>query len=220
MYEENHDSQKNHEPFEEKKDGVEEVSLDFDEAESKSQDAESATKEGPQAVEANEAYQELHDKYLRLQAEFDNYRKRMNARFEEVTQFASEGILLKVLDVFDNLQRALETDFSVDPQSSKEGVAAINKLLEKILQNEQVRPIESIGKVFDPYYQNAINSVSDDSLPDKTVVQEYQKGYMIRDKVLRPAVVCVNRHQEVINDPKNETIGDAKEDTIENEGDN
>ena len=220
MFEENHDSQKDHEPVEEKKDEVEEVSLDFDEAESISEEPESATKDESIVIEEKDAFQELHDKHLRLQAEFDNYRKRMNARFDEVTQFASEGILLKVLDVVDNLQRALETDFTADPRSSKEGVAAINKQLEKILQNEQVRPIESIGKEFDPYYQNAINSISDDSLPDKTVVQEYQKGYMIRDKVLRPAVVCVNRHQEAINDSKMETIGDAEEAINENEGDN
>ncbi|MDF1537871.1 MAG: nucleotide exchange factor GrpE [Candidatus Thorarchaeota archaeon] len=136
----------------------------------------------------------LEDKYLRLQAEFDNYRKRMSARYDEATRFASESIILKSLEVVDNLQRALEADFGVDPESAKSGIQAIHKQMEKILMNEHVRPIDSVGKEFDPYYQNAIQTVTDESLPDKIVIQEFQKGYMIREKVLRPAMVSVNRH--------------------------
>ncbi len=218
MYEENHDSQKNHESFEEKEDPIEEVSLDFDEVESPSKETEPDIREKSLTADENGAYQELHDKYLRLQAEFDNYRKRMNTRFEEITQFASESILLKVLDVVDNMQRALDSDFSADPESSKAGVSAINKQLEKILQNEDVRPIESIGKEFDPYYQNAINTVTDESLPDRTVVQEYQKGYMLREKVLRPAMVCVNRHTEVAEGANHEDVVESEDDTNEIEG--
>ncbi len=170
-----------------------------------------------------ETYDELYDRYLRLQAEFDNYRKRMNARFEELSQYASETLLLKILDVVDNLQRALDTDFTADPNAAKEGIAAIYRQVEKLLQNEQVRPIESVGKEFDPYYQHAINTINDTNTPDKTVVQEYQKGYMLREKVLRPAMVCVNRHPEPVTQPNGASTVDEEETTNgsekENEGD-
>ncbi|MFW9918712.1 MAG: nucleotide exchange factor GrpE [Candidatus Thorarchaeota archaeon] len=212
MFEENHDPQENRESFQENEEEMDEVSLDFDEDSPISEKTESERKKEEISEEEKDSYQELHDKYLRLQAEFDNYRKRMNTRFEEITQFASESILLKVLDVVDNMQRALESDFSADPESAKAGVAAIYKQIEKLLQNEQVRPIESLGKVFDPYYQNAISTVNDESLPDKTVIQEYQKGYMLRDKVLRPAMVSVNRHLAADDATNIEPNGETDED--------
>lgn len=214
MHEEDKDSQEISHSDGEKPKSTEEVSLDYDEEESLSEEGDSQAGDVEMSVEAKKkSYDELHDRYLRLQAEFDNYRKRMSTRFEEVTQFASESILLKVLDIVDNMERALNTDFAADPESAKAGVAAINRQIEKVLQNEQVRPIESLGKEFDPYYQNAIQTVNDDNLPDKTVIQEYQKGYMYRDKVLRPAMVCVNRHIEA-----RDTTGETEEDTEETEG--
>ncbi|MGY5874732.1 MAG: nucleotide exchange factor GrpE [Candidatus Thorarchaeota archaeon] len=150
---------------------------------------------------------ELLDKLQRLQAEFDNYRKRMESRFGETARFATEGILLKVLDVHDNLVRALEVDFSLDPESTKQGVSAIEQQLSKILQQENVRPIESVGKPFDPYYQHAVTKTSDPSTGDGLVVEEFQKGYMFHEKVLRPALVCVNRHE----DPSEESISTDNE---------
>ncbi len=177
----------------------EEVSMDFDEPvlEEETGQSQTSVAEGDEVPSSQERedFKEIEDKYLRLQAEFDNYRKRMNARFEEVAQYASEGIILKILDVVDNLERALETDFQANPEAARDGIRAIIDQVEKIFLAEQVRPIEVLGKEFDPYYQNAINTANDESLPDKTVIQEYQKGYMIRDKVLRPAVVSINRHQ-------------------------
>ncbi|MGY5852406.1 MAG: nucleotide exchange factor GrpE [Candidatus Thorarchaeota archaeon] len=152
---------------------------------------------------------ELLDKLQRLQAEFDNYRKRMESRFAETARFATEGILLKVLDVHDNLVRALEANFSLNPESIKQGISAIEQQLTKILQQENIRPIESVGKLFDPYYQHAVIKTSDPSTDDGLVVEEFQKGYMFHDKVLRPALVCVNRHE----DPSKESIStdDEKE---------
>jgi molecular chaperone GrpE len=190
-------------------DDVEEVSLDFD-------DDTSSKDESPE--EKKETYEELMDRYLRLQAEFDNYRKRMNSRFEEASQFASEGILLKVLEVVDNLNRALETDFEADPHSARAGIEAIYKQVGKLLANEQVRPIECVGEVFDPYYQNAINTINDNTLPDQTVVQEYQKGYMLREKVLRPAMVSVNRHLDTSDDASDNDTTETENN--ESEGDN
>ncbi|MFX1484048.1 MAG: nucleotide exchange factor GrpE [Promethearchaeota archaeon] len=148
-----------------------------------------------QIQEECEKSKNLLDRLQRMQAEFENYRKRMDARISEATKYASEDILLKVLDVYDNLQRATEIDFQMDPKSAKEGIEAIQKQLHSLLSKEGVRPIESLGKAFDPYYQHAVQRVSDLEKPDGIILDEYQKGYMLKEKVLRPAVVCVNRHE-------------------------
>lgn len=152
---------------------------------------------------------ELFERLQRLQAEFENYRKRMDNRFSEISKFASEEILLKVLDVHDNILRALEMDFGADPKAAKDGIDAIQRQLEKILTNEGVRPIDSLGTQFDPYYQHALNRKHDPEKPNGVVLEEYQKGYMLKEKVLRPAVVCVNQHEvhsvEVSNDEEAET---------------
>ena len=140
---------------------------------------------------------ELLEKLQRLKADFENYKKRMETRFTEVTKFASEGILLKMLDVYDNILRSFDVDFSKDPNSIKEGIVAIEKQMSKIFDQEEVRPIKSLGEQFDPYYQHAIGTEYDSKKPDGEIVKEFQKGFMIREKVLRPALVCVNRHEDI-----------------------
>jgi molecular chaperone GrpE len=156
---------------------------------------------------------DLFDRLQRLQAEFENYKKRMDARFSDVAKFASEGILLKILDVYDNLIRALEIDFSKNPESAKEGVKAIRQQMDKVLTIEGVRPIESVGKQFDPYYQHAVGTRNDPKMPDGIVAEEYQIGYMIKEKVLRPAIVCVNRHEDTNSNAVNDDKKTAKQDS-------
>ena len=191
------------------KEEVDEVSLEAEGEESLEESVDITSLENELAT--------LQDQHLRLQAEFDNYRKRMNARYEEVTRFASEGVIMKFLDIVDNLERALMADFKSDPDAAKEGISAIHKQIEKILVYEQVRPIVSVGKEFDPYYQNAIQTITDESLPDGQIVQEFQKGYMIRDKVLRPAMVSVNRLVDADTQPAEED--QTEEFTNENKSD-
>ena len=157
---------------------------------------------------------DLLDRLQRLQAEFDNYRKRMDARFSEAAKFASEDILLKVLDVYDNLRRALEMDFTNDPDAAKTGINAIQQQFDKVLILEGIRPIESLGHEFDPYYQHAVQRSHDPEKPDGVVLEEYQRGYMLKEKVLRPAVVCVNRHET----PTAETSNDEDNDVSNNNG--
>ena len=155
---------------------------------------------------------ELLEKLQRLKADFENYKKRMETRFTEVTKFASEGILLKMLDVYDNILRSLDVDFSKDPNSVKEGIVAIEKQMSKIFDQEEVRPIKSLGEQFDPYYQHAIGTEYDSKKPDGEIVKEFQKGFMIREKVLRPALVCVNRHEDISKtEDENEKTQENKE---------
>jgi molecular chaperone GrpE len=157
---------------------------------------------------------ELADQLLRVQAEFDNYRKRMESRFMDAAKFASEGIILKVLEILDNIERAVEVDFSLDPKSAQKGVIAIEQQIRSLLTKENVRPIESLGKQFDPYYQHAVGTVTNDDKPDGVIVEVYQKGYMLKEKVLRPAMVCVNRHEIPVDDSVAEN-----DDSSENNGD-
>jgi len=139
--------------------------------------------------------EELQDKYQRLQAEFDNYKKMTQSRYNEATKIAGEGIILKMLDVYDNLERSLEEGFNKDLEAAKEGIEAVSRQMISLLQKEGVRSIESLGKEFDPYYQHAVGTVHDQTKPDSIVIDVYQKGYMIHEKVLRPAMVVVNRHE-------------------------
>ncbi len=142
-----------------------------------------------------EKSKDLFDQLQRLQAEFENYRKRMDNRIFEARKFASEEILLKFLDIYDNLLRAQDMDFETDPVSAKKGIDAIMQQFDKTLLAEEVRPIESIGKVFDPYYHHAVNRVNVPEEPDGIILEEYQRGYMLKEKVLRPAVVGVNLYE-------------------------
>lgn len=151
------------------------------------------TPQDPLALE-QEKSKDLFDQLQRLQAEFENYRKRMDNRIFEARKFASEEILLKFLDIYDNLIRAQDMDFETDPVSAKNGIDAIMQQFNKTLLAEEVRPIESVGKVFDPYYHYAVNRVDDPDKPDSVIHEEYQRGYMLKEKVLRPAVVSVNLH--------------------------
>ncbi|MFX1485236.1 MAG: nucleotide exchange factor GrpE [Promethearchaeota archaeon] len=168
-----------------------------------------------QLDEECEKSKELFEKLQRLQAEFDNYRKRMDARFSDVAKFASEDILLKVLDIYDNLLRALEMDFADDPKAAKNGINAIQRQFEKMLSLEGVRPIESVGKEFDPYYQHAVQKVYNHAKPDGVILEEFQRGYMLKEKVLRPAVVCVNRHEDITVETSND---DDDNDNLESSG--
>ncbi|TFF94956.1 nucleotide exchange factor GrpE [Candidatus Thorarchaeota archaeon] len=162
--------------------------------------------------EVQQRAHELLEKLMRVQAECDNYRQRMNERFSEASQYASEGILLKVLDVYDNLERALDVDFEENPDAARKGIEAIDKQMQKLFEQEGVRQIESLDKPFDAYYHHSVGKVANPEKPDGTIVDVYQKGYMIRDKVLRPALVCVNR-QETAGDK-----GDNDKEAPEDEG--
>jgi molecular chaperone GrpE len=139
----------------------------------------------------------------------------MDARFSDVAKFASEDILLKVLDIYDNLRRALEMDFENDPGAAKVGIEAITQQFDKMLSLEGIRPIESVGQEFDPYYQHAVQRVNDPEKPDGLILEEFQRGYMLKEKVLRPAVVCVNRHEVSAVESSN----DDNSDDSDNNGD-
>ncbi len=186
-----------------------------EEEESVEMDLEPDSDEQETATELSKAEQradELLEKLMRVQAEFENYRKRMNDRFSEATKYASESILLKVLDIYDNLERALQVNFKDNPEAARTGVEAIEKQMKKLFEQEDVRPIDALNEPFDAYYQHSVAKVCNPEQPEGIVVEVYQKGYMIHDKVLRPALVCVNRQEDPVDN------GDSDKEAPEEKG--
>jgi len=128
----------------------------------------------------------------RLQADFDNYKKRQEKKQKEFIEFANEGLINNLLSVIDNLERALDsTKNEKDTKAIKEGINNTLKEFRNILQKEGVKPMQSIGHRFDPYKHEAVMRIETDKYSEDTVTEEFRKGYYIKSKVLRPAIVKV-----------------------------
>lgn len=133
--------------------------------------------------------------YLRALADFENYRRRMERDQRALSEFGRRELLKKLLPVIDNLLRAAKyRETGTPPEQIVEGVLATVKQFESILESENVRPIETIGKPFDPAVSEAVGTSRDGSVPDDTVLDEARRGYMIGSEVLRPAQVIVAKH--------------------------
>ena len=152
------------------------------------------TNEMRQALEAKtDECKGLNEKYLRLAAEFDNYKRLAQRDQREQIKFGNEQILKELLPGVDNLERAIksakETN-SVDALT--QGVELTLKQLLGALTKFGVTPVESVGLAFDPATQQAVAQVPSDSVPENHVVEEYQKGYLLQDRILRAAMVTVS----------------------------
>ncbi|MBQ3718331.1 MAG: nucleotide exchange factor GrpE [Methanomicrobium sp.] len=134
---------------------------------------------------------EYKDKYLRLAADFDNFRKRSAKESGERAARATENFAIEVLDVVDNIDRAL----AADEKALREGVVQIQKVLAKILENHSISPIDSMNAQFDPNKHEAIAYVPSDE-KEGIIIDELIRGYTIGDKVLRCAKVAVSKGKE------------------------
>lgn len=151
-------------------------------------------------LETNKIVQEKEDlskEYLkhleRLQADFDNYKKRQEKKQKDFIEFANEGLIHNLLSVVDNLERASDSvEKDTDAQSIKKGINNTLKEFQNILQKEGVKPMHSIGHQFDPSKHEAVMKIETDKYFDNTVTEEFRKGYYIKSKVLRPAMVKVS----------------------------
>ena len=132
---------------------------------------------------------QLLDRVARLQAEFDNARKRAERERVEFRDYATGNVVEQFLPVLDNFDLALKSTGSADQLRS--GVALIVKQMEEILRQMQVAPIPAVGEVFDPRVHEALGSVDRDDLPDQHVAEEIRRGYKLRERLLRPALVRV-----------------------------
>ena len=139
---------------------------------------------------------DLSKEYLkhleRLQADFDNYKKRQEKKQKEFIEFANEELINNLLSVLDNLERALDsTENEKDTKAIKEGINNTLKEFHNILNKEGVKPMQSIGHRFDPYKHEAVMRIDTDKYSEDTITEEFRKGYYIKSKVLRPAIVKV-----------------------------
>ena len=127
-----------------------------------------------------------------LQADFDNLRKRCDRQIQQVSQYSNERIVIQLLEVVDELELAVKTAQAANSaQTLIEGVQMTLKRLRKVLELEGVTPIESTGKPFDPSRHNAISAEERDDVENCVVTEEVRKGYMMKEKVIRPSIVKV-----------------------------
>ncbi|UUZ96163.1 nucleotide exchange factor GrpE [Paenibacillus sp. P25] len=180
-------------------------------AESAAETGATYTNEAPeaadQAAESSEAGQaagaelekhkrlaeENYQRYLRAQADFDNYRRRTMKEKEEFAKYASQKLIEQMLPVVDNFERALATSKdSKDYDALAKGIDMIFRQLDQVLAAEGLKPMESVGTPFNPEFHQAIMQVESEEHEEGIVVEEVQKGYMLKDKVLRPAMVKVS----------------------------
>ena len=140
--------------------------------------------------------EEWKNSYTRKLAEFQNFTKRKENEVAEMRKYASEGIIVKLLDNIDNLERAVDASKeSQNFDSLIEGVNMILNNLKNLLTEEGVEEIEAAGKEYDPYEHKAMITENKEELDDNVVVQVFQKGYKMKGKVVRPAMVTVNKKQ-------------------------
>jgi molecular chaperone GrpE len=137
--------------------------------------------------------QQHYDRLLRVSAEFDNFKKRSAREADDFRKFANESLLKDLLLVVDNLERAITSaNDSGDANSCVvEGVSMTRDEILKIFSKYGVSPVEAVGKPFDPTFHQAIMQEETDAHPENTVVSEMQKGYLLHDRLLRPAMVVV-----------------------------
>lgn len=138
--------------------------------------------------------QEWKNSYTRKLAEFQNFTKRKEAEVFEMKKYASENIIVKLLDNIDNLERAVDASKeSKNFDSLVEGVNMILNNLKYLLKEEGVEEIETENKKFDPYEHQAMMTEQKEELENDDIVQVFQKGYKLKGKVIRPAMVTVNK---------------------------
>ncbi len=144
-------------------------------------------KEGPTKEELEEEVEKLESSLKKVMADFDNYKKRTIKQKERIRQLANEDLMLDLLEILDDFERALENDEDID----EEGVEMIfNKFL-KTLQDHGLKKIDAKGEEFDPMYHECIQSIDCEDAEKDEIIEVFQKGYKLNDEVIRPSKVKV-----------------------------
>ncbi len=141
--------------------------------------------------ELRQEYDELNERFLRLAADFDNFRKRTARDLEAQVKFAIEEFAIELLEVIDNFNRAAKAEDA----SGGEGFVQIHKLFQTVLERHGIRPIESVGKRFNPAEHEAVAVIPSD-VDEGIVVEEFCQGYCMHDRVIRCAKVAVSKGRE------------------------
>ncbi|MCX5657449.1 MAG: nucleotide exchange factor GrpE [Candidatus Omnitrophica bacterium] len=135
---------------------------------------------------------EYQDKLLRLRAEFDNARKRMQKERDELTRFASQELIMEILPVVDDFDRLMDGIKDIQANGAVlEGIKMIQKRIHEVLIKNGLVKMETVGEKFDPAKHEALLTVETDEYPEGTIIEEARSGYLLHDKILRHAVVTV-----------------------------
>ena len=155
---------------------------------------------------AKQEVQENYDKYLRVFAEFDNYKKRSTREMNDFRKYANEALLRDMLTVVDNLERAIDSsnNHAENTSSIVEGVRMTLGGILDLIEKHHVAPIESVGKPFDPQFHQAFQQEESEDHPSNTVLKEFQKGYLLHGRLLRPSMVVVSKKKETHGSEKAE----------------
>jgi molecular chaperone GrpE len=152
--------------------------------------ADQTVPEGQQELQTlKEERDSLYDRLLRKQAEFENYKKRVERERAEFVQFASSELMKEILNALDSYELALK-NAAVD-ESVREGFGLIYKQLQDMLARFGLKAIEAKGQKFDPNFHQAVSTEATDQVEENTVLQEMRKGYLLHGRLLRPAMVSV-----------------------------
>ena len=141
--------------------------------------------------------QDNYDRFLRLSAEFENFKKRMEKEKNDAYKFGTENLIKEFLPVLDNLERAIDHGEAKDPQGLIEGVDMTLKGFRTALEKIGLSPVDASGKEFDPNLHEAVMVQEDAHHPAGTVLTQLQKGYTLHSRLLRPAMVVVSKRPEL-----------------------
>ncbi|NOY53696.1 MAG: nucleotide exchange factor GrpE [Deltaproteobacteria bacterium] len=165
------------------------------------------SEESPELTQARREVRENYDRFLRVAAEFENYKKRVEKEKSDLVKYANEGLIKDLLGVIDNLERALEqAEQNVQAESLVEGIGMILKLMKDTLGKHGVTEIHALGETFNPNLHEAMMHEATDEHAENTVIDEFQKGYVLKDRLLRPSLVKVSKKS-----PDKADVGAAEE---------
>ncbi|WP_100331625.1 nucleotide exchange factor GrpE [Bacillus xiapuensis] len=144
--------------------------------------------------ELEKKLEEAENSYLRLRADFDNFRRRTNLEREAAEKYRAQSLISDLLPLIDNFERALKVEATNEQTKSVlQGMEMVYNGLIAALEKEGVEVIEAVGKEFDPHIHQAVMTDHDENHGENIVVEEFQKGYKLKDRVIRPSMVKVNQ---------------------------
>ncbi len=146
--------------------------------------------------------EENYDRLLRVSAEFENYKKRSSREMDEFRKFANQSLIKEMLSVVDNLELAINStsDQKAIDKGLLQGLEMTHKEILKVFEKFSVNPIDAKGQAFDPAFHEAVMQEENDDVDNNTVINELQKGYLIHDRLLRPAMVVVAKSKNKKDD--------------------
>ncbi|WP_375142534.1 nucleotide exchange factor GrpE [Metabacillus idriensis] len=169
-------------------------SMDSDTQAEQAQESDELTAAKAKIDELEAKLSETENRMYRVQADLDNFRRRARLDLEAAQKYRSQNLITEILPALDNFERALKIDTDDEKtQSLLQGMDMVYRQLVQALQNEGIEAIQAEGQPFDPHLHQAVMQVEDDQYESNVVIEEFQKGYKLKDRIIRPAMVKVNQ---------------------------